>query len=68
MRHAVKLSETKRGFVLDPRRRVVERSFAWTTRFRRLAKDFKRLPKTFAGLHFAVFACIILARSSAMSA
>ena len=34
----VKLEEAKRGFVLLPRRWVVERSFAWATRFRRLAK------------------------------
>jgi transposase len=37
----VKLPEAKRGFVLLPRRWVVERSFAWTTRFRRLAKDYE---------------------------
>jgi transposase len=68
MLHVVKLSEAKRGFVLLPRRWAVERSFAWMTRFRRLAKDFERLPKTVAGLHFAVFACIMLARCFAMSA
>ena len=68
MLHVAKLSEAKRGFVLLPRRWVVERSFAWMTRFRRLAKDFERLPKTVAGLHFAVFACIMLARCFAMSA
>ena len=68
MLHVVKLSEAKRGFVLLPRRWVVERSFAWMTRFRRLAKDFERLPKTVAGLHFAGFACIMLARCFAMSA
>jgi transposase len=35
----VKLAEAKRGFVLLPRRRVVERSFGWAARFRRLARD-----------------------------
>jgi transposase len=35
----VKLPEAKRGFVLLPRRWVVERSFAWATRFRRLTSD-----------------------------
>jgi transposase len=68
MLHVVKLFEAKRGFVLLPRRWVVERSFAWMTRFSRLAKDFERLPKTAAGLHFAVFACIMLARCFATSA
>jgi transposase len=38
--------EAKRGFVLLPRRRVVERSFAWAARFRRLARDYERLPAT----------------------
>src|SRR4029079_16043816 len=35
----VKHHEAKRGFVLLPRRWVVERSFAWVARFRRLARD-----------------------------
>jgi transposase len=58
----VRLSEAKRGFVLLPRRWVVERSFAWAARFRRLAKDYERLPTTVAGLHFVVFACLMLTR------
>ena len=32
----VKLPKAKKGFILLPRRWVVERSFAWTARFRRL--------------------------------
>jgi transposase len=56
----VKLPEAKRGFVLLPRRWVVERSFAWTTRFRRLVRDYERLPETLAGLHLVVFACLML--------
>jgi transposase len=56
----IKLPEAKRGFVLLPRRWVVERSFAWMTRFRRLARDFERLPATLAGLHFLAFACLML--------
>jgi transposase len=58
----VKLPYAKRGFVLLPRRWVVERSFAWMARFRRLAKDYERLPATVAGLHFAAFACLMLTR------
>lgn len=53
----VKLQEARRGFVLLPKRWVVERSFAWATRFRRLAKDYERLPETVEGLHFLAFAC-----------
>lgn len=56
----VKLSEAKKGFVLLPRRWVVERSFAWTARFRRLARDFERLPETFRSLHFLAFAILML--------
>ena len=58
----VKLPQAKRGFVLLPRRCVVERSFAWLARFRRLAKDYERLPTTLAGLHFVAFACLMLKR------
>ena len=56
----VKLPQAKRGFVLLPRRWVVERSFAWATRFRRLVKDYERLPSTLEGLHFAAFAILML--------
>lgn len=55
----VKAPEAKRGFVL-PRRWVVERSFAWTARFGRLARDYERLPNTLAGLHFLVLVCLML--------
>jgi transposase len=58
----VKLPDVKRGFVLLPRRWVVERSFAWMARFRRLARDYERLPETLAGLHFLAFAMLMLSR------
>jgi transposase len=58
----VKLSEAKRGFVLLPKRWVVERSFAWSARFRRLARDYERLPQTLAGLHFVAFAMLMALR------
>ena len=56
----VKLGTAKRGFVLLPRRWVVERSFAWMARFRRLARDHERLPQTFAGLHWLAFITLML--------
>ena len=56
----VRLPQAKRGFVLLPRRWVVERSFGWLARFRRLARDYERLATTLAGLHFAAFACLML--------
>jgi transposase len=58
----VKLPEAKRGFVLLPRRWVVERSFAWMARFRRSVRDYERLPQTLAGLHFLAFALLLLHR------
>ncbi len=63
----VKLPQAKHGFVLLPRRWVVERSFAWTTRFRRLVRDYERLPATLAGLHLVVFACLMLHQWMAFS-
>ena len=58
----VKLPQAKRGFVLLPRRWVVERSFGWLARFRRLARDYERLATTLRGLHFIAFACVLLRR------
>ena len=59
----VKLAEAKRGFVLLPRRWVVERSFAWSTRFRRLIRDYERLPDTFVGFHYVAFASLMLTKA-----
>jgi transposase len=56
----VKLEEAKRGFVLLPRRWVVERSFGWAARFRRLAKDYERLPTSLSGLHWLAFLTLML--------
>jgi transposase len=62
----VKHEEAKRGFVLLPRRWVVERDFAWASRIRRLVKDYERLPATLAGLHFVAFACLFLRQATAV--
>jgi len=56
----VKLKEAKKGFVLLPRRWIVERSFAWAARFRRLARDYERLPSSLAGLHWLAFLTLML--------
>jgi transposase len=58
----VKHPMAKRGFVLLPRRWVVERSFAWAARFRRLARDYERLPNTLKGIHFIAFAILMTAK------
>lgn len=53
---------------LLPRRWVVERSFGWTVRFRRLARDYERLADTLVGLHFVAFVCLMLSKTITMFA
>jgi transposase len=60
----VKPPEAKKGFVLLPRRWVVERSFAWMARFRRLARDYERLSQTLKGLHHVAFSFLMLRRAA----
>lgn len=57
-----KAKKAKKGFVLLPRRGVVERSFAWMGRFRRLARDYERLSVTLAGWHGVAFVALMLHR------
>ena len=64
----VKHTKAKRGFVLLPRRWVVERSFAWAARFRRLARDYERLASTLAGYHWLAFVLLMLKSVFAKSA
>ncbi len=64
----VKHHQAKRGFVLLPRRWVVERTFAWAARFRRLARDYERLAATLAGYHWLALAMLMLKSLFAKSA
>jgi transposase len=57
----VKLAEAKRGFVLLPKRWVVERSFGWAARFRRLSRDYERLASSLSGAHWLAFVGLMLA-------
>lgn len=54
----VKRSGCAKGFEVLPRRWVVERTFAWLNRCRRLAKDFENLTRN--ALAFLRFASIRL--------
>lgn len=60
--------KVKRGFVLLPRRWVVERTFAWAARYRRLARDYERLAATLAGYHWLALAMLMLKSLLAKSA
>jgi putative transposase len=42
----VKRPEGIKGFLLLPKRWIVERTFAWLGRYRRLSKDYECLPQT----------------------
>jgi transposase len=58
----VKPNKPKRGFLLLPRRWVVERTFGWLGRFRRLARDYERLATTLKGWHWLASLVILLAK------
>ena len=58
----VKHHEAKRGFVLLPKRWVVERTFGWLARFRRLARDYERLSTTLTNWHWLAFLALLLSR------
>jgi transposase len=59
----IKLPDAKKGFVLLPKRWVVERDFAWAARCRRLARDYERLEQTLVGYHLLAFVTVFLART-----
>ena len=50
------------GFVVHPRRWVVERTFAWVNRNRRSAKDFERTIKSATALLYAAAAIVLIRR------
>ena len=58
----VRLPDAHKGFVLLPHRWVVERSFGWKSRFRRLVRDYERLAESVAGLYFVAFAYLMLGK------
>lgn len=58
----VKRSDDADGFVVLPRRWVVERTFGWLYRFRRLSKDYEVLPETSEAWIYAAMVRIMLQR------
>lgn len=58
----VKRSDKSQGFVVLPHRWIVERTFAWLGRYRRLSKDYEALPDTSEALVYAAMLHIMLRR------
>jgi putative transposase len=58
----IKRSDGTTGFVLLPLRWVVERTFSWFGKFRRLSKDYERLLETSAAVLYAAMIRIMLSR------
>jgi len=58
----IKRTEEATGFVVLPRRWVVERTFAWLGRYRRLSKDYEQLPETSEAMIYAAMVRIMLRR------
>jgi putative transposase len=58
----VKRSDNVRGFVVQPRRWIVERTFGWLNRYRRLSKDYETLPATSETMIYVAMIRLMLAR------
>jgi transposase len=56
------------GFHVLPRRWVVERTFAWLGRNRRLSKDYEQLPKTGETFIYMAMSCILVKRLAKLAA
>ena len=50
------------GFVVLPKRWIVERTFAWLGRYRRLSKDYEALPETSEALIYVAMIHLMVRR------
>ena len=50
------------GFVVQPKRWIVERTFAWLNRFRRLSKDYDQRPDVIEGFIYLAMSHLMLRR------
>jgi putative transposase len=55
-------SDDVKGFVVLPRRWVVERTFAWLTQCRRLSKDYEGLPRSSEAMIYIAMTRLMLRR------
>lgn len=60
--HIVEKVEGQRGFVVLPKRWVVERTFAWLIRHRRLSRDYERLPQSSEAFIYVAMIRLMLVR------
>lgn len=58
----VRRSDDHAGFVVLPKRWIVERTLAWLGRYRRLSKDYEHCPKSSEGMLYAASIHIMLKR------
>jgi putative transposase len=58
----VKRSDDVKGFKILPHRWVVERTFAWLGRYRRLSKDYEGLTESSQALIYAAMIRIMIKR------
>jgi len=58
----VKRTDDQKGFVVLPKRWIVERTFGWFGRYRRLSKDFEEQPASSEALIRIVMIQIMLRR------
>ena len=58
----VKRSDDVQGFKVLPHRWVVERTFGWFGRYRRLSKDYEGLPETSESMIYAVMSLLMVRR------
>ena len=63
----VKLDQAKCGFVLLPRRWVVEHSLSGSARYKRLACDYERLVLSLQQLHYFAFVGIMLDKAAGLN-
>ena len=63
----VQLGQAKCGFVLLPRRWVVEHSLSWSARYKRLARDYERLAISLQQLHYLAFVGLMLTKVTSLN-
>jgi putative transposase len=64
----VKRNDDVKGFQVLPHRWVVERTFGWLGRYRRLSKDYEELPETSEALIYAAMTHLMVRRLGRASA